>query len=231
MSFPVAAPLWRQAGWLGTIPLPPRAKNPPPVGWTGRAAPFPDDECVSAWCGNPAFADGNIGLHLGWTVVINGVEYEIVGIDVDNYEDNGKAKRGGDQLAALESQYGPLPPTWVSTARALNDDGTNAGDLVSGIRFYLVPRGLAFLGKAAADIDIVQKSHRFAVVWPSFNPKSGTQYRLYSPEQWAIGRAGELGQPSDEIPDVTTVSVLPDAWVDYLTQGRMSDSQRPIDTD
>lgn len=231
MAFPQAAKLWRDAGWLGTIPLPEGQKNPPPIGWTGRNAGFPDDEQISAWSQMASYCDGNTGLHLGWTVVIDGIEYEVIGIDVDHYIDGDRRKLGGDQLAALEKQLGALPRTWVSTARARNDDGTDRGDWVSGIRFYLVPRGLAFRGQVAKDIEVIQRNHRFAVVWPSLNPKTGTIYRLYSPEQWAIGEAGDLGQPSDEIPSVTTLPILPARWVDYLTQGRMRDSQRPIDMD
>lgn len=222
MAFPQAAKLWRDAEWLGTIPLPPKAKNPPPVGWTGRNAPFPSDDQFDAWCDDSTYADGNTGLHFGWRVDVDGTEYEVAGIDVDHYLDGDKPKLGGDQLAALESQHGPLPQTWVSTARA------STGDWVSGIRFYLVPRGLAFRGKADADIDIVQKNHRYAVVWPSFNPKTQTTYELYSPQSWS-----DHGQPAngDEIPNPAMLSVLPDAWVDYLTQGRMRDSARPIDID
>lgn len=225
MTFATAAPRWRDAEWIGTIPLPARKKNPPPTGWTGRNALYASDAQMCEWCADPTTANGNTGLHLGWTVRIKGVDYEVVGVDVDHYRDGDKDKRGGDQLAALESQYGPLPPTWVSTARA------ELGDWTSGIRFYLVPKGLAFRGQADKDIEVIQKSHRYAVVWPSFNPKTDTHYRLYSPEQWAIGCTGGAGEPSDEIPHVTTLPVLPDEWVDYLTQGRMPDDHKPIDMD
>ncbi|MGY4709071.1 AAA family ATPase [Mycolicibacterium sp. CBM1] len=228
MSFSDVAAPWRAAGWVGTIPLPEKAKNPPPIGWTGRNAPYADDEQVCAWSLMPQYLRPNIGLRLGWTVVLNGVEYEVIGIDVDHYLDNGKQKLGGDQLAALESQLGKLPPTWVSTARALNDDGSDRGDWVSGIRFYLVPSGLAFRGQVDKDIEVIQKAHRFAAVWPSFNPKTETTYRLFSPQSWS-----DHGQPAngDEIPPVATIPELPARWVDYLTQGRMRDSARPIDMD
>lgn len=215
-----AARLWRDAGWLGVIPLPAKAKNPPPIGWTGRSAGFATDDQVSEWSDDPAFAYGNLGLHLGWPVTVDGTDYEVIGIDVDHYDDNGKHKRGGDQLDDLAGDYGRLPPTWVSTARA------ERGDWTSGIRFYRVPRGLAFRGSAAADIEIIQKSHRFAVVWPSHNPKTQTTYRLFCPQSWS-----EHGQALIGPPDVTELPVLPDRWVDYLTQGRMRDSARPIDSD
>lgn len=231
MSFTDVAQPWRGKGWVGTIPLPHNAKNPPPTGWTGRNAGYASDEQIAAWSQMRLYRRPNCGLRLGWPVTVNGIEYEVCGVDVDHYRDGDKQKLGGDQLDALESQYGPLPLTWVSTARARNDDGTDRGDWVSGIRFYLVPRGLAFRGQADRDIEVIQKNHRFAVVWPSFNPKTGTQYRLYSPEQWVIGCAGGLGEPSDEIPDVTTLPVLPAKWVDYLTNGRTADHGQPIDTD
>lgn len=228
MSFSEVAAPWRAAGWDGTIPLPRKAKYPPPTGWTGRNAGYADDKQIAAWSRMPQYRQPNIGLRLGWPVTVNGIEYETIGIDVDQYLDGDKAKHGGDQLAALESEHGPLPPTYVSTARARNDDGSDRGDWVSGIRFYRVPRGLAFRGQAAPDIEVIQKAHRFAVVWPSFNPKTGTTYRLYSPSDWATHGQALNG---DEIPDVATIPELPARWVDYLTQGRMRDSQRPIDTD
>lgn len=230
MSFSEVAFPWRDAGWIGTIPLPHKAKFPPPSGWTGENAPFPDDDQIAKWSRLRRYQDPNIGIRLGWPVEVNGIEYEVLGIDADQYDDDGKPKRGGDKLAALESELGPLPPTYVSTARARHDDGTDRGDWVSGIRFYLVPRGLAWrgdLGKGS-NVEIIQKKHRFAAVWPSFNPKSQTTYRLYSPQSWA-----EHGQAlnADEIPCPAEVAVLPRRWVDHLTQGRMRESPRPMDTD
>lgn len=231
MSFSDIAAPWRAADWVGTIPLPEKAKNPPPVGWTGRNAGFATDAQITQWCDDPKYRKPNLGLHLGWPVMVNGIECEVLGIDVDHYLDGDKQKRGGDQLAALESQLGTLPPTWVSTARARNDDGADRGDWVSGIRFYLVPRGLAFRGQADRDIEVIQKNHRYAVVWPSFNPKTQTTYRLYSPTMWA--QHGQALDPfsNDEIPPVTTLPVLPDPWVDYLTNGKIPDDGQPIDMD
>lgn len=232
------ADAWRAAGWVGTIPLPYQAKNPPPVGWTGRNAGYADDDQIAEWADDPAFEYGNLALHLGWPVTITEAiaaradvsapagDYEILGIDVDDYDDNGKLKCGGDQLADLAGDFGPLPPTYVSTARARYDDGSDRGDWVSGIRLFLVPRGLAFRGQAAKDIEVIQKAHRFAVVWPSFNPKTDTTYRLYSPSDWAAH-----GQALTGPPEVVTLPVLPGRWIDHLTQGRMRDDGHAIDMD
>lgn len=268
------AKLWRDAGWLGTIPLPAKAKNPPPTGWTGRNAGFADNQQINDWAKLAQYKKGNIALHLGFPVVITDEiaktlnagkskseritpgEYEVVGIDVDDYEDNGKLKEGAKQLRALESQLGSLPRTYVSTARA------SRGDFNSGIRFYLVPRGLAFRGQVDKDIEVIQKSHRFAVVWPSYNPKSDSQYCLYHPDEFyeQMGVGSKVGgnrvqgteiQPADgqmggvsrgskrettapptplhEIPHVTELPLLPEKWLDYLTNGKMLDADGGID--
>lgn len=255
------ARLWRDRGWTGTIPLPARQKNPPPTGWTGRNAEFPSNEQVSEWAKMAQYKRGNIGQHLGFaveivegTVDVNGKLtppgiYEVIGIDVDNYEDNGKTKEGAKQLAALEMQLGSLPRTYVSTARA------SRGDYDSGIRFYLVPRGLAFGGQADKDIEIIQKNHRFAVTWPSYNPKSDSQYCLYHPDEFftkrnksgdrdsdvrhetgqrkdvAAALANSVPTPLHEIPHVTTVPILPKKWLEHLTKGMMLDSDAGIDMD
>jgi hypothetical protein len=100
------------AGRLGVIPLPKRAAER----WTGRNAGLPDDEQTSEWADDPAYEDGNIGWHLGRPVDVDGTECEIAGIDVDHYDDNGKAKVGGDQLAHWRDNWVRSPPTWASTA-------------------------------------------------------------------------------------------------------------------
>lgn len=234
------AKLWRDKGWIGTIPLPAKSKNPPPIGWTGRSADFPDNSQINAWAKLAQYRRGNIGLHLGWPVHLGKGPcgnaggnssgdseldqcpqcYEIIGIDVDNYEDGNKNKTGFTQLSSLENQLGPLPRTYVSTARA------SRGDYKSGIRFFLVPRGMAFGGQADADIEIIQKNHRFAVVWPSYNPKSDSQYELYSPDEWA-----KEGSPTREIPFAHELPLLPKKWLEYLTKGNMLDSAQGIDMD
>lgn len=215
------AKLWRDAGWIGTVPLPPKQKFPPPEGWTGGKAEFADNAQISAWASMSQYRKGNLAIHLGFPVEVNGEEYEIVGIDVDDYEDAGKTKTGGQQLEILERDFGRLPRTWVSSARA-----GRGGDYVSGIRFFLVPRGLAFRGQVDKDIEVIQKKHRFAVVWPSYNPKSDSEYCLYSPDSWA-----NKGEHSTDIPHVSTLPFLPVKWLDYLTNGKMQDDPLGIDID
>lgn len=204
---------YRDKWWAGTLPIPYGEKHPPPTGFTGHAAPYPTGGQVKQWC-----EDGsryNICLRLAGI----SKEQEIIGIDVDHYASGGKEKRGGDQLKALEEKLGVLPETWISSART---DGT------SGIRYYRVPRGLAFRGKIDKDIECIQKGHRFAVVWPSKHPDGGT-YQWFAPgaplqiDHWAQGGV---------IPDARDLPELPESWLKYLTQDKMSAGDRErIDMD
>ena len=204
---------YQERGWLGVIPLPAGQKHPPPVGWTGRNARHPEQDDIDAWLMKVKYKNANIGLHLG---VTSDGDYELIGIDVDNYED----KAGGEQLARLEREHGKLPATWISSSRPLP----------SGIRFYRVPKGYAFVGKASGAIDIVQRAHRYAVVWPSWNPDSDAQYAWWAPD-------GRRVEGLDELPDANTLPIIspddPDThgWFQFLTRGGMEDTGEEIDMD
>lgn len=188
MGYAEAAPLYRAAGWSDVLPIaaPGPAKNPPPKGWTGRGATRPSDEVIAGW--REVYADHNVCLHL---------QPGLVGVDVDAYGE----KPGDETLANLEDRFGPLPPTWRSTARG--------SDNPSGIRFYLLPEGVELPGILGAGIEAIQAHHRFAVVWPSVHPKTGTQYRWYD----ADGNECDI-PPADDLP------YLPAAWVRGLQEQR-----------
>lgn len=184
-----AAPLYLEAGWEGVLYLPPGKKWEPPKGYTGRDGKFPTADEVNAWARSNA--RGNLALRLP-----DGV----VGIDVDHYD----AKRGADTLAELEAKFGPLPATWASTAR----------ELPSGIRLYRVPPGTELAGQAGADIEIIQRHHRYLCAWPSTNPKAGgAGYRWLTPD----------GDESDRPPRPDELADLPAAWVDGLRVGRVEE--------
>lgn len=212
--FARAYEVYQERGWLGVIPLPAGQKHPPPVGWTGRNARHPEQDDIDAWLMKVKYKNANIGLHLGDTSIDG--PYELIGIDVDHYGD----KTGADQLERLEREHGALPKTWVSSSRPLP----------SGIRFYRVPKGYAFIGKASSAIDIVQRAHRYAVVWPSWNPDSEAQYAWWSPD-------GDRVESLDEIPDANELPILsnddPDThgWFSFLTRGGMQDTGDEIDMD
>ncbi|MFA5709454.1 bifunctional DNA primase/polymerase [Mycolicibacterium sp.] len=229
---------WRAAGWLGVIPLPSKAKNPPPNRYTGKTNRilYASDSQVRAWIESGTYNEGtrnpqtvgNVGLALGWPVDVDGEPMQVVGVDVDDYESHGKTKCGGSQLKRLESELGELPATYISSART---------DGVSGIRFLLAPADAEFRGQADRDIEIIQRKHRYAVVWPSAYPPDGEtgklpagvsadgRYHLYPP-----GAAPDGVSFCEAIPDVTELGRLPDSWVRYL-QDANGTASRPFDSE
>jgi putative DNA primase/helicase len=209
-----AAPLYRAKGWPAVLPLPKGRKNPPPVGFTGKRAPYPDDDRYAEWIDE--CSDRNICVRLGDV----DDEHELGGIDVDDYVKGGKKKNGGAQLKALEAELGPLPPTYISSSRT---------DGFSGKRIYRVPKGLAWRGQVDKDVECISKGYRFAAVWPSFNPDSGDTETWFPPGAPLTKEGRKLWD--GEIPNPATLPVLPDAWIDYLTHKRMKDSGDPIDMD
>lgn len=168
------APLYWAAGWRGILPLPPHAKKPVPVGWTGREGHWPSVADIYAWTEDRHGA--NLGLRL---------PLHIIGIDVDAYDD----KIGAQTLKEAEDKWGALPPTWRSTSR---DDG------ISGIRLYRIPEGLAWPGEVGPDIEIIRWCHRYTVAWPSLHPQ-GRTYRWIDPD--GITRIGDVPEV-DELPDL-----------------------------
>lgn len=193
-----------EKGW-GIVPLPEKRKEYPPTGFTGRAGKFAEEDDILKWLGDPQYSHGNIALRVGNMLVKEGIRYEVIGIDVDDYGD----KKGGKELAALEKKFGKLPETWTSSSRS---------DGVSGIRFFLVPYGYGFRGKASDSIEIIQRVHRYAVIYPSVHPETDGQYYWYAP-----GFAANGVDMSQVIPACVELPVLPDNWIDYLTDGRQSD--------
>ncbi|WP_204080992.1 AAA family ATPase [Mycobacterium riyadhense] len=122
----------------------------------------------------------------------------IISIDVDAYD----GKRGLATLAECETAWGPLPPTWITTAR---EDG-------SGHRWYRVPPGWCGHDPKAQDgsdghIEVIQRHQRYAAVPPSGHA-NGSDYRLYGPGGEEIA-PGILPPPS-RLPE------LPQAWLDGL---------------
>jgi hypothetical protein len=185
-GYGTAARAYFSAGWQ-PLPLPYKQKAPPPTGYTGPNAKLVTIEDVERWTSE--HADGNIALHLepGW-----------IGIDVDHYGD----KRGGDTVAAMEALYGPLPPTWCSTARGVG---------VSSIRLYRIPVGVELVGDCRPwgnGVEIIQARHRYMVVAPSVHPDTDQRYRWYDPaaNRWLVP------------PVAAEVDAwLPDAWIEALT--------------
>lgn len=194
-----AARIYRAAGWPGALPVGrgPGQKSPPPGGFTGHGAPYPSDADIGAWETGPE-AGYNIGMRM---------PAGVIGLDIDaGYTkiEHGKevVKRGEVTLAELEARLGPLPPTWVSSARPAP----------SGIRFFRVPelldgRPINWPGEAGKFIEIIQPGHRYAVVWPSTNPDAdGASY------EWRT-EAGADQHGGAAVPNPQRLAWLPEAWV------------------
>jgi hypothetical protein len=176
-----AAMTYLSRGWA-PLPLPPRDKAEPPKGWTGHGAPWPSGADVTEWAANGHGA-GNIGIRM---------PDDVVGIDVDDYDDKG----GGETLAKLEARLGLLPPSPKSTSRP--------DDPVSGIRFYQVPGGRHWHDPGPG-VEVIQHTYRYAVVAPSIHPE-GRSYLWLAPDGAQI--------PG---PAVADLPVLPEAWVGDLS--------------
>ena len=163
-SYALGVPRYRQAGWRSVVPLPPKAKYPPPAGFTGFDGAWPTEEDYRRWIASYP-ADANTGLRLN---------YGVVATDTDAHS----GKTGGQTLKEAERRWTEPPPTYRSSARP--------DDPISGIRLFKVPLGVLFRGeiKFADDlrhVDIIQPHHRVVAAWPSTH-KSGGRYRWYAPD-------------------------------------------------
>lgn len=160
------------------LELPSGTKYPPAEGRTGREGVDMTAEEVAA-----APWAGNLGLRM---------PADVIGLDVDVYH-------GGDvTLHQLLADHGPLPKTWISHS------GRNDG---SGIRFYRVPPGMTWVA-GLPGIEIIQRGHRYAVVWPSTHP-DGRQYGWFDQAE---------GAPHVGAPLVEDLPELPWPWIAGLSR-------------
>lgn len=244
-------------GWW-PLPLPEGKKHSPEKGLTGGISPFPDPdtqlEMVESW--RNTSPRGNVALRMG---------HNVIGLDVDDYPDGKedpetgeiKIKEGYNQLKELEAKLGPLPPTWVSSARFGIEGQEN-----SGTRFYRIDpewQGqLEFVGKAPLDvryvnrsIDIIQFKHRYSAVYPSINPDAdGARYEWKREDGATIPGehpdGDEYGhvyaerlddgvvrfvEADKSIPYVSWLPELPEAWLNYLTNDKTLAVGTRIDMD
>lgn len=186
--YATAAHHYRQRGW-NPLPLPPRRKLPPPVGFTGYAGADVSGADIQEWIDQGRFGKhqvGNVALRTPDTVL---------GLDVDGYGD----KAGLDTFLSAIDKLGPLPETVMSTSR---------DDKVSGIRLYRVPPGRRWADELGPGVEVIHHGHRYVVAAPSIHPE-GMTYRWLNHD-----RSRRLhGPPVEDLPD------LPQAWVDYLDRG------------
>lgn len=195
---------WREyrQEWQGVVPLPWRRKDPPPAGITGEHGVDPTDAQLRDWEHNYSSAKkmwqtGNIGLHLP-----DGV----IGVDFDAYKEP-------NIRHIVEAATGPLPPTICSSARVHP----------SGIRLYRCPTlGPTQRFKTAPfpACEIIQRRHRYVVVWPSIHPDVDGIYR------WIDERTGET---LDRVPRIDELEWLPDEAFAWLVEEMPQyDQQEPV---
>ncbi|PXY33569.1 hypothetical protein BAY59_10835 [Prauserella coralliicola] len=198
---------YAEAGWPCILPVPVVSKHPPPVGFTGAEGRDTTPLDLVGWA----------GTHAGHSIALR-MPDGVIGIDVDHYDkvkrvvdpatgetvEKVVAKRGADTLAEYETRWGPLPPTWTSTARGdLDSPGP------SRVALFRVPAG-RYRTKLGDAIEIIQRHHRYLVVAPSQNPEAGgSTYRWYGPD----GAAAEAMPKPEEFPE------LPAAWIEGLREG------------
>jgi hypothetical protein len=182
-----AALAYHEAGWH-PIELPAGAKGPPPEGRTG----YGGNDMTTAEVEAAAWV-GNVGLRM---------PPDVIGLDVDVY-------RGGDRtMRELFARCGELPATWISHS------GRNDG---SGIRYYRVPVGLAWVA-GLAGIDIIRQNHRYAAAAPSVHP-DGRPYGWVDQNELAF---------TQEIPRVEDLPELPWPWIRELSRARQGDTEGPV---
>lgn len=254
--FEISATRYLNAGWW-PITVPYGEKHPPATGYTGRNSLWADEDKIREWC---AEGNWNVAFHLGpvappseyglrdndpqwtrrkWASASGEPLWTVVGIDVDDYADGGRDKSGYNQLLELEERLGKLPDTWTSSSRS---DGK------SGIRYFLAPAEYGYRGRLAEHIDVIQQTHRYAMVWPSRHPAGG-QYTWFRPGQLpqgggAVGFTAKVAKrfkstgmsllrfvPTDAIPYVWELPVLPEPWVEEVTNGFTRHEGSSIDMD
>jgi putative DNA primase/helicase len=208
MPFRYMAKQYHAHGW-SPLPLPYKEKSPVPTGYTGATGKDVSEDDLRRWLrprarvtvGNFNYPPGNVALRL---------PRGVLGIDVDAH--SGKA--GRETFEAALAEWGPLPPTWVTTSKV--DSG-------SGIRLYRIPEGLAWPGELpfGKGVELIRWDHRFAIVFPSIHDKTGGEYGWNFEEDTdeygeRLGRLA-LVPRLDEFPAPADLAELPEMWVEGLT--------------
>lgn len=181
-------------------------------GVSGGSERYADAQDVNGWIDQPRLASAGIALRL---------PKNVIGIDVDCYGD----KAGRRTFAALQSKWGALDRTWITTSRV---DG-------SGIRLFRIPdeaipfvdqmrdpRGQFANGDPLGGIEIIRWRHRYATVWPTWHGGVDAMYQWRYPD--GSVSVEELPVPED-LPHLKAawITGLASAPESYLNSGNSSE--------
>lgn len=180
--------------WGTLLPLPGGAKKPVPAGTTGRTAPEPEPDTVASWAGRT----GNVALRM---------DADVIGIDVDDYGD----KHGADTLREMEARLGELPETPIISRHT---DPERAGT-----RFFRRHSTEQWGGAVGKDIDMIQRGHRYSVVWPSTVPDAAGETHYF----WYDAYGQRLSLP----PAKEDLAWLPEAWEQELGRNTVAAGAAP----
>lgn len=209
--FTLASKSYAEAGWR-PLPLPAKRKSSPPEDWTGsvkkHSAEMPSMARLAEWA--KEYPNGNIAIS---------PPKGVIGIDVDAYE----AKAGAATFTAAAEAWGELPNTWMSTSRPEPDSAPMHLGMVSGIRWFRIPEGLAWPGKLpqGGGVELIRWDHRYAVVAPSIHPEGG-EYVWIAPGETA---------PSEDFPEPESLPSMLSSWVEGLTGGKTWVKRSEIEMD
>jgi P4 family phage/plasmid primase-like protien len=182
-----------EKGWS---PIPLDDKKSLVDGVTGYSGAMVDEETLNRFVSEFGRAQVGIRLPKGF-----------VAIDVDAYGD----KPGAETLEELVGRLGPLPSTWVATARVLP----------SGKYIFRVPETAILMGKAGAGVDICQHHHRYVVCAPSVHASAG-------PVTWR----NSVSWDECAIPFPSEIPWLPIPWlIELVKEYEGSPSCKPADSE
>lgn len=137
------------------------------------------------------------------------VPESVVLLDVDHYD----GKRGGDTLAALEAELGPLPyPRFKVTAR---DPAEPGGRLMYNVEGAWADGGDLPVTSLPGHIDVVSKWHKFSWATGHTHVKTNTMVRVYV--QVSEGAAWEDFTDA-ALPEPDDLEPLPLNWEERLTR-------------
>lgn len=187
--FASAVSVYIDAGWPAVIPVDVNRTGAVVRGYTGAKnyANFPPSpEKYAEWYRTHGTC--NVGLWL---------PRDIIGIDVDDYNDRGGART--IDFIEYNIAHVPLPDTWTTTSRGMHQP--------SRIHLFRLPftaRDDRWVSKNGG-VDIVRFGHRYVRCWPSRKSDTGSVYRWYYPDG-SVAAHGVVPRPED-------LAELPPEWL------------------